>query len=170
MASTNGRDAASEAEPPAVGDRAPAFDALACDGETFRPERLDDLLDGGAVLAFYGFTYSAIAENWWKEYERRGWADLGVPVIGVSRDGPYAQNRFVREMGLSFELVADVNGEVVDAYGLTTEREGMAGVETARRAIFVLDGDRTVAERWIADDWISPPPVGEIEAAIAALE
>jgi peroxiredoxin len=170
MASENDSSATSDAAPPAVGDRAPSVTALACDGETFRQKRLDDLLDGGAVLVFYGFTYSAIAENWWKEYERRGWADLRVPVVGVSRDGPYAQNRFVREMGLSFELLADANGEVVDAYGLTTEREGMAGVETARRAIFVLDGDRTVAERWIADDWISPPPVAAIEAAVAELE
>jgi len=170
MASNNGDDAAANPELPAVGERAPAFTALACDGETFRPRSLDDLLDGGAVLVFYGFTYSAIAENWWKEYERRGWGDLGVPVAGVSRDGPYAQNRFVREMGLSFELFADVNGEAVDAYGLRTEREGMAGVETARRAVFVLDGEGSVAERWVADDWISPPPVDAIEAAVAGLE
>lgn len=50
-----------------------------------------------------------------------------------------------------------------------TIREGVAGVETARRAIFVVDEELTVIKRWIAEDWISPSPVDEIEAAVAEL-
>jgi len=165
-AGTGTRDAAGV---PAVGERVPAFSAPLCDGETFRAHNLAELVDGGAVLVFYGFTYSAIAENWWKAYARRGWGEFGVPVLGVSRDGPYAQNRFLREMALPFRLFADVNGDAARACGLLTGREGMGGVETARLAAFVLDGDRTVRERWVADDWISPPPVGELEAAVAEL-
>jgi peroxiredoxin len=155
--------------PPTVGDQAPTFTGLLCDGETFRATDLNDALDGGAVLVFYGFTYSAIAENWWKEYHRRGWDEFDIPVIGVSRDGPYAQNRFLREMGLPFTLFADVNGTAIDTYGLTTVRDGMAGVETARRAIFVLNEERNVTERWLGEDWISPPPVEELEAAVENL-
>lgn len=157
------------ADIPTVEAQAPTFTALCCDGETFRPTRLDAALDGGGVLVFYGFTYSAIAENWWKQYHRRGWDGFDVPVLGVSRDGPYAQNRFLREMNLPFELFADVNGTAVETYGLTTSRDGMAGVETARRAVFVLDADRTVTARWLADDWISPPPVDDIETAVGEL-
>jgi peroxiredoxin len=142
---------------------------LCCDGETFRSRSLADVVNGGAVLVFYGFTYSAVARNWWRRYDRRGWGDFGVPVVGVSRDGPYAQNRFVRELDLPFRLFADVNGAAADAYGLTTRREGMAGVETARRAIFVLDADGTVVERWVAEDWLTPPPVEDVEAAVAGL-
>lgn len=154
---------------PAVGEEAPTFTGLRCDGETFRPAPLGDVFADGGVLVFYGFTYSAIAENWWKQYDRRGWDEFDVPVLGVSRDGPYAQNRFIRDMGLPFSLVADVNGSAIDAYGVSTVREGMADVKTARRAIFVLDEERTVTARWIADDWISPPPVEEIEAAVKEL-
>ena len=152
---------------PSEGERAPTFTALYCDGETFRPTRLDELLDGGGVLVFYGFSYSAIAENWWKQYHRRGWSDFDVPVVGVSRDGPYAQNRFLRDMNLPFQLFADVDGTAADTYGVTTSRDGMAGVRTARRSIFVLDEDRTILARWLADDWISPPPVDDLEATIA---
>lgn len=156
-------------DPPSEGEQAPTFTALYCDGETFRSTRLDDVLDGGVVLVFYGFSYSAIAENWWKRYHRRGWDDLDVPVVGVSRDGPYAQNRFLREMELPFALFADVAGTAIDAYGVTAKRDGMGDAETARRSIFVLDADRKVTARWIADDWISPPPVDEIEAAVDAV-
>jgi len=35
--------------------------------------------------------------------------------------------------------------------------------------VFVIDGDRTVAYRWIADDWISPVPRKEVEAAVRRL-
>lgn len=157
------------ADAPAVGEQAPSFTGLLCDGETFRPSHLEDVFEDGGVLVFYGFTYSAIAENWWKQYDRRGWDEFDVPVVGVSRDGPYAQNRFIRDMDLPFSLVADVNGAAIGAYDVATVREGMADAETARRAIFVLDQNRTVTARWIADDWISPPPVDELEAAVEEL-
>lgn len=154
---------------PVVGDAAPDVEALLCDGETFRPTSLDDELDGGAVLVFYGFTFSAIAENWWKRYDRLGWDDFDVPVLGVSRDGPYAQNRFLRAFDLPFSLFADTEGAAIDAFDLLTEREGMGETRTARRAIFVLDDDRTVRYRWLADDWLTPPPTDEVEAAVDRL-
>jgi peroxiredoxin len=155
--------------PPSEGERAPAFEALLCDGEAFRARRLDDVLDGGCVVVFYGFSFSAIAENWWKRYDRAGWDDFDVPVIGVSRDGPYAQNAFVRYLDSPFELFSDVDGTAAAAYDLLTERDGMGSTETARRAVFVLDGERRVADRWLADDWISAVPREAIEAAVAKL-
>lgn len=151
---------------PAVGERAPDFEALLCDGETFRSTSFHAVSDEGAVLVFYGFSFSAVAENWWKRYARRGWADFDRPVLGVSRDGPYAQNRFVRAFDLPFALFADVEGRGADAYDLLEERAGMAPTRTARRAIFVVDGDGTVRYRWLADDWLTPPPVEAVEEAV----
>ena len=155
--------------PPSEGERAPDFEALLCDGETFRPTRLSDVLDGGCVLVFYGFSFSAIAENWWKRYERADWADFPVPVVGVSRDGPYAQNAFLRYLDSPFRLFGDGEGTAARAYDLLTEREGMGETKTARRAVFVLDGDRRVTHRWLGEDWISPVPREDVEAAVAEL-
>jgi peroxiredoxin len=156
--------------PPSEGDVAPGFEALLCDGETFQAQTLADALgDDGAVLVFFGFAFNAISDNWWKRYERAGWGEFDVPVFGIGRDGPYAMNAFLRQRELPFGFFADVEGEVADAYGLLTEREGMAGVGTARRAVFVLDGDRDVRYAWLGDDWISPVPRDEVEAAVAKL-
>lgn len=156
--------------PPADGDRAPAFEALRCDGETFRPDTLDDALaDAGGVLVFFGFVFSAIAENWWKRYRRAGWHEFDVPVYGVSRDGPYAQNAFLRQNHLPFETFADVDANAIDAFDLRAERSGMGPTSTARRAVYVLDGNRTIRHCWIADDWISPVPREAIEEAVEAL-
>lgn len=155
--------------PPAEGDRAPDFEALRCDGETFRPATLDASLDdGGGVLVFFGFVFSAIAENWWKRYDRAGWDAFDVPVYGVCRDGPYAQNAFLRTNDLPFDTFADVDATAIDAFDLREARDGMGPTTTARRAVYVLDGDRTVRYRWLADDWISPVPRTDVEEAVAA--
>lgn len=155
--------------PPQEGERAPDFEALYCDGETFRPTRLTDRVDGGLVLVFFGFSFSAIAENWWKRYDRAGWADFPIPVVGVSRDGPYAQNAFLRDLDSPFGLFSDIEGATAETYDLLTGREGMGETRTARRAVFVLDENRDVTHRWLADDWISPVPRADVEAAVAEL-
>lgn len=156
--------------PPTEDGQAPEFESLLCDGETFRPATLDDELDeDGGVLVFFGFTFSAIAENWWKRYHRAGWDDFSVPVLGVCRDGPYAQNEFLRQHDLPFDSFADVDATAIDAFDLRAEREGMGPTTTARRAVYVLDGNREVQYRWLGEDWISPVPREEIEEAVAEL-
>lgn len=156
--------------PPREGERVPDFEALRCDGETFRARTLTESLDAaGGVLVFFGFVFNAISDNWWTRYERAGWQEFDVPVYGVGRDGPYATNAFLREADRPFEFFADVDGDVARAYDLLVEREGMAGVHTARRAVFVVDGDRVVRARWVGDDWISPVPREDIEEAVAGL-
>ncbi|MFB6300558.1 MAG: redoxin domain-containing protein [Halobacteriales archaeon] len=154
--------------PPTAGDQAPDFETLLCDGETFRPMGLADALGpNGGILIFFGFTGSAIAENWWKQYDRLGWDDFdGISVLGVSRDGPYAQNQFLRAIESPFAFFSDIEARGIERYGLLTERDGMAGVRTAQRAIFVVDDDRTVLGRWLAPDWITPVPTDEIEATV----
>lgn len=156
--------------PPAEGETAPDFRTLRCDGETFRVATLGDAVAAdGCVLVFFGFAFNAISDNWWRRYQRAGWQAFDVPVFGVGRDGPYAMNAFLRQRDLPFEFFADVEGAAAETYGLLAEREGMGGVRTARRAVFVLDGDREVQYRWVTDEWIHPVPREEVEAAVAEL-
>ena len=156
---------------PAVGETPPAFETLLCDGETFRPTPLSDALgDRGTVLIFDGFVFSAVARNWWARYDTLGWDEFdGVRVYGVVRDGPYSINEFLRGLESPFSMFSDIGGEIADSYDLLVEREGMAGTETARRAVFVLDGDGVVKHGWDTEEWIYPVPTEEIEAAIAEL-
>lgn len=156
--------------PPSKGDVTPNFEAMLCDGEAFRAEMLEDMLaEKGAVLVFFGFIFNAISINWWKRYDRYGWADFDVPVYGVGSDGPYAMNEFLRQNDSPFELFADVNGDVAAAYDLSTKRDGMAGAKTAQRAIFVINGSREVRYQWDTDEWIHPIPHTEVERAVENL-
>ncbi len=157
--------------PPAVGETVPAFEGLLCDGETFRATTLAERLgERGAVLVFDGFVFSAIARNWWRRYGEAGWDEFDdVTVSGVVRDGPYSINEFLRQQDSPFAVFSDLNGEVAGAYDLLVEREGMAGLKTARRAIFVLDAEGVVRHAWDTDEWIHPVPREEIEDAIGNL-
>jgi peroxiredoxin len=157
--------------PPAIGEDAPYFEALLCDGETFRPTALDEALgDRGAVLVFDGFVFSAIARNWWRRYDDADWDEFDdVPVYGIVSDGPYAINEFLRQLDSPFSMFSDTGGEVADAYDLLVEREGMAGTKTSRRGIFVLDDAGVVQHAWDTDDWIYPVPRDEIEDAVSDL-
>ena len=157
--------------PPSVGETAPEFEALLCDGETFRPTALSEALgDRGCVLVFDAFVFSAIADNWWRRYAHAGWHEFdGVPVYGVVRDGPYSINEFLRDLGSPFSIFSDVDGDVARAYDLLVERDDMAGTQTARRAVFVVDADGLVRHAWDTDEWIYPVPREEIEAAVDEL-
>ncbi|WP_339104873.1 redoxin domain-containing protein [Haloterrigena salinisoli] len=158
--------------PPTVGDELPDFEALLCDGETFRSTALSAALgERGGVLISTGFAFSAIAQNWWTQFVRAGWGAFeDVAVLGVSRDGPYAQNEFLRWLDEpAFRFFADVNGEIGESLDLLVDRDHMADVATPWRSAFVVDADREVRYAFVADDWISPLPLEEIEDAIASL-
>ncbi|MDY6765569.1 MAG: redoxin domain-containing protein [Halobacteria archaeon] len=151
----------------------PDFSALLCNGDVFRNASLTDVMgERGCVLFFYEFSFNAISENWWKRYARRGWDEFdGVPVVGISRDGPYAQNEFIRSLDMPFRLFSDVNGVAIDKYDLLQDRtdDGMVNTSVARRSVYVLDSNRNVEYRWIAEDQISPTPADEVEKAVEEL-
>ena len=158
--------------PPTAGETVPDFEALLCDGETFRSTALSDAVgERGAVLVCTGFAFSAIAQNWWKRFVRAGWDEFeDVSVLGISRDGPYAQNEFLRWLeGPGFRFFSDVNGAASESLELLAERDHMAIVSTPWRYAFVLDADREVQYAFVADAWISPLPREEVEDAVAEL-
>ena len=154
--------------PPETGETAPGFEALLCDGDVFEDTHIDDALGKrGGILYFQGFVVSAIARHWWKRFDRGGWDEFDdVEVVGVGRDGPFAQNAFLRRIDSPFRVYADVDGYITDEFDLRIERDGMAHVTTPPRSVFVLDADREVQYRWVSPDTVSPPPVDEIEAAV----
>ncbi|PCR91817.1 redoxin domain-containing protein [Natrinema ejinorense] len=158
--------------PPTEGETVADFEALLCDGETFRSTAVSDALGArGGVVICTGFAFSAIAQNWWKQFVRAGWDEFeDVPVLGVSRDGPYAQNEFLRWLDRpDFRFFADVDGDVSESLDLLADRSHMANVSAPWRSAFVLDADREVQYAFVADDWISPLPREEIENAVANL-
>jgi peroxiredoxin Q/BCP len=128
------------------GDLAPDFTLPDQDGN---PVTLSDLRGQPVVLYFYpkadtpGCTTQACGiRDHRADYER-----AGAKVLGVSPDPVVAIRKFADKNNLDFQLLADEDHEVADAYGVWGEKKlygkRYMGVQ---RATFVIDPDGTVAK------------------------
>jgi peroxiredoxin Q/BCP len=77
--------------------------------------------------------------------------DKGTEVIGVSRDTVEAQHAFKVKYDFPFQLLADVDSKICDAFGTIVERErdGVKSMGVAR-ATFLIGKDGTVEKVWPA--------------------
>jgi peroxiredoxin Q/BCP len=77
--------------------------------------------------------------------------DNGTEIIGVSRDGVEAQHAFKTKYEFPFQLLADVDSKICDAFGVIVERErdGVKSMGVAR-ATFLIGEDGTVEKVWPA--------------------
>ena len=67
--------------------------------------------------------------------------ELGVAVVGVSKDTCVSHAQFRDKYGLSVGLLADVEGQLCDAYGVWQEKEAHGEKKMGSvRSTFVVDG------------------------------
>jgi peroxiredoxin len=155
---------------PEQGDTAPSFSATLGTSEHESFDLDDHLGDGPVVLAFFpgAFTPPCTNEMVALQDQIDEFHDAGVTVFGVSADSPFSQGAFRDEHGIEFDLVSDMAGEAIGAYGLEIDVEELGLYGVANRAVFVLDEDGTVTYRWIADDPTNEPDYDELLAAANA--
>jgi peroxiredoxin Q/BCP len=122
-----------------VGDAAPDFTLADQNGERVT---LSDLRgDRVVVLYFYpkdetsGCTAEACAFR--DSYEE--FVDAGAQVMGISSDSVERHDRFARKHSLPFTLVADTDGAVRKAYGVSSVLGVIPG-----RVTYVIDRNGTV--------------------------
>jgi thioredoxin-dependent peroxiredoxin len=56
-----------------------------------------------------------------------GLSSLGVKVFGVSRDDVASHDKFVAEESITFPLIADIAGDITEAYGVYKLRNSTSG-------------------------------------------
>jgi thioredoxin-dependent peroxiredoxin len=131
---------------PEIGQLAPDF---TLPGVTLHGDRAETRLfslrehrGSPLVLAFYPADASpgCTAQLCNYQSELSGFDELGTTIWAISRQNTASHESFARMQGLSFPLLADERGDVVDAFGV-----GLFGVGV-RRSIFVLDAEGVI--RW----------------------
>jgi peroxiredoxin Q/BCP len=122
-----------------AGDRAPDFSVQNQDGKTIK---LSDFKGRKVVLYFYpkDDTSGCTAEAC---NLRDNYTDLkarGYEVIGVSVDDVKSHDKFVKKYSLPFNLVADTEKKIVEAYGVWAEKSmyGRTYMGT-KRTTFLID-------------------------------
>jgi len=128
--------------------------------------RLRDFLGHQCVIFFYpkDDTPGCTVEG--KEFSAQHAAFLkaDTQVVGVSRDGLAAHDRFVKKHGLSITLISDTDETLCRAFGVIREKnmygKKVLGVE---RSTFLMDAQGRVRAVWRG---IKVP--GHVEAVLAA--
>lgn len=130
------------------GSKAPGFSAAVTDGTEVS---LEALRGRPVVLYFYpkddtpGCTREACAFRDLK----KAFDDAGAAILGVSKDSVASHGKFTAKYGLTFPLVADPTGAILDAYGVWKQKtlygRTALGVE---RSTFLIDRDGIVRKVW----------------------
>lgn len=122
-----------------IGQEAPDFTLVNEDNEQVT---LSELRGSPVVLVFYTFDFSGICTNELCEIrdDYSSWADAGATIYGISRDSRFSHAAFKQAENLSHSLLADLKGEVAQAYGTWNEALG-----AAERLTVVVDADGKVA-------------------------
>jgi peroxiredoxin len=121
------------------GDQAPAFELPTADLEMLTSE---DLAGKSYVMYFYpkDDTPGCIMEA--QEFSDLSdeFAGVNCEIIGVSKDNCVSHATFRDKYGLTVQLIADVEGQVCDAYGVWQEKEAHGEKRMGIvRSTFVID-------------------------------
>lgn len=127
------------------GDQAPAFSAKNQNSETIS---LSDFVGKTIILYFYpkddtpGCTAEACSFR--DNYEAL--LAKGYAVIGVSTDDEKSHTKFVNKYNLPFNLIADTDKKIVEAYGVWVEKSmyGKTYMGTARKT-FIINPEGKIA-------------------------
>lgn len=131
-----------------IGDDAPNF---TIDGDNNTPLSLSDYKGKTVVLYFYpkddtpGCTKEAIGFS----EHIDDFNALNCEVIGISKDTAAKHDKFIAKHDLKLRLGADVEGDVVEQYGVWVEKNMYGrkymGIE---RATYLIGPDQTIKNIW----------------------
>jgi peroxiredoxin len=127
------------------------------------------LEDGPVVLAFFPGAFTSVCTGEMKTFRDRldEINDAGASLYGVSIDSPFSLGEFAEQNDLTFPLVSDTNKEIIDAYDVEMDFEDLGISGVAKRSVFVVDEDGTIAYAWVSDDPGVEPDYDEVERAAA---
>ncbi len=147
---------------PAVGDKAPLIEGKDQDG---KPWKLAEAVGKKIVLLYFypkddtpGCTKEACGLRDRMDSLKKG----NVEVIGVSVDPEESHRKFIAKYQLNFNLLADTDGKITEAYGAR-----MGGREMSRRVSFLIGLDGRIAH--VTDTMDAAVHLSEMKDAIAKL-
>ena len=124
---------------------------------------LSDLAGRPVVLAFYPADWSPVCGDQMALYNEvlPEFHKHDAEVLGISVDGAWCHEAFVKDRHLHFPLLADFHpkGAVAEEYGAYRQSEGVC-----ERALFVLDADGNIHWSYVSPIGVNPGAAGILSA------
>ena len=162
-----------DSTPVAVGERVPdvAAPLVTRDGSTDETPLSSLLEERPVLLCFYTNDFAPDCVTEWCAFRDYEWFTTTdrVTLVGASRSRPIVHRKFMDLLDISFPLYADTDLSVAEAFGVGYPTFHL--LPRSRRSVFLIDRDRTVRYRWLADHPIDPtrdvPEVAVIHEGVA---
>ncbi|HBL77762.1 MAG: peroxiredoxin [Bacteroidetes bacterium GWF2_42_66] len=137
------------------GDKAPGFKGLNQDGKLISS---DDFKGKKMILYFYpkDNTPGCTAESCNLSDNYQYWLNKGYEVVGISPDSVASHKKFAGKFGFSFNLIADTEKEILQAYGVWGEKS-MYG----KKYMGVLRTTYIINEKGIIDEVFESVKTGD---------
>lgn len=116
---------------------------------------LSDYKGKTVILAFYPGAFTGVCDTEMCSFQDNfsKLSESNATVIGISVDSPWANAEFASKYNLEFELLSDLDREVVEAYD--AKFIGLGGIEgyvSANRVVIVIDENGIIKHRWVAEN------------------
>ncbi len=135
-----------------VGKRAPDVELVDTDR---KPVKISDFKGKPVVLLYYPGAFTGVCTKEMCAFRDSltSYNQLGVNVVGISVDGPFANKAFKDANALNFPLLSDYSRKAVKEYGVELDNfAGLKGYTASKRAVFILDKDQNVRFSWIGEN------------------
>ena len=145
-----------------IGESAPNFTLKNTSKEDVS---LADYAGKTVILAFYPGAFTGVCDTEMCSFQDNlsKLNESNSDVIGISVDSPWANAEFASKYNLKFELLSDIDREVVELYDAKfVGLGGIEGYESANRVVVVIDKEGIVRHRWVAENPGVEPDYDEI--------
>tara|TARA_B100000902_G_scaffold29129_1_gene34983 strand:+ start:2094 stop:2558 length:465 start_codon:yes stop_codon:yes gene_type:complete len=145
-----------------IGESAPKFTLKNASKEDVS---LADYAEKNVILAFYPGAFTGVCDTEMCSFQDNlsKLNDSNTDVIGISVDSPWVNAEFSKKYKLDFELLSDIDREVVEAYD--AKFVGLGGIEgyvSANRVVIIIDAEGVIRHRWVAENPGVEPDYEEI--------
>ena len=126
---------------------------------------LTDYAGKNVILAFYPGAFTGVCDTEMCSFQDNfsKLNESNSTVIGISVDSPWANAEFASKYSLKFELLSDIDREVVEAYDSKfVGLGGIEGYESANRVVIIIDKEGIIRHRWVAENPGVEPDYDEI--------
>ena len=135
-----------------IGDAAPSFTLKNTAKEDVN---LADYAGKTVILVFYPGAFTGVCDKEMCAFQDNmaKLNEANTAVLGISVDSPWANAEFARKYNLEFDLLSDLDREVVNSYDAAFV--GLGGIEgyvCANRVVIVIDKNGVVRHRWVAEN------------------
>ena len=134
---------------------------------------LEDFSGKCVILAFYPGAFTGVCDSEMCSFQDNlaKLNDSNATVLGISVDSPWANAEFASKYNLDFDLLSDIDRDVVEAYDAKfVGLGGIDGYTSANRVVIIVDKEGTIRHRWVAENPGVEPDYDEIVSIAQSLE